>query len=551
MEKAALLREIKPHKALLRQLGAVKGLAGAATLSAAALTAELLDTVLQDSLSIEKAVPLLMVLLFVLSLRAGLTFPAKRLSCRLSLSVQENIRRRLHLSLLHASPLAPAIKSGGRLSALFLETVDGLDRFFTVCLPGLLELLVLVPFFLLSMLFIDLPTALLFLLTLPIAPFLLYLIGRLTKKRSERQWQQLQQLDSRFAELLRGIPMLKLFNRSREQQCIIQKDSEAFSQASLDVLELAFLSSFILELITTLAIALIAVSIGLRLIYGDVSFFTAFWVLLLAPEFYQPLRQSGTAFHAGMEALSAARELESFSAAAPFLQDAPATGIGSPKAQAVRFSKVSCRYPQRQALALNKLSFVAVGGSITALAGTSGSGKSTVFSLLLGAMQPSSGNIELDGQPLSSLSSAERRAFITYVPQEPHLLTASLRENLSLGRTGCTDNMLCQALCAAGLEELLSLPAGLDTDMGDGTTCLLSTGQRRRLGLARALIHPSPVLLLDEITAGLDAAAEKQILEAICSLAGKHTILLASHRPATLKIAYTVIWLDAGKEALT
>lgn len=551
MEKAALLREIKPHKALLRQLGAVKGLAGAATLSAAALTAELLDTVLQDSLSIEKAVPLLMVLLFVLSLRAGLTFPAKRLSCRLSLSVQENIRRRLHLSLLHASPLAPAIKSGGRLSALFLETVDGLDRFFTVCLPGLLELLVLVPFFLLSMLFIDLPTALLFLLTLPIAPFLLYLIGRLTKKRSERQWQQLQQLDSRFAELLRGIPMLKLFNRSREQQCIIQKDSEAFSQASLDVLELAFLSSFILELITTLAIALIAVSIGLRLIYGDVSFFTAFWVLLLAPEFYQPLRQSGTAFHAGMEALSAARELESFSAAAPFLQDSPATGIGSPKAQAVRFSKVSCRYPQRQALALNKLSFVAVGGSITALAGTSGSGKSTVFSLLLGAMQPSSGNIELDGQPLSSLSSAERRAFITYVPQEPHLLTASLRENLSLGRTGCTDNMLCQALCAAGLEELLSLPAGLDTDMGDGTTCLLSTGQRRRLGLARALIHPSPVLLLDEITAGLDAAAEKQILEAICSLAGKHTILLASHRPATLKIAYTVIWLDAGKEALT
>ena len=551
MEKAALLREIKPHKALLRQLGAVKGLAGAATLSAAALTAELLDTVLQDSLSIEKAVPLLMVLLFVLSLRAGLTFPAKRLSCRLSLSVQENIRRRLHLSLLHASPLAPAIKSGGRLSALFLETVDGLDRFFTVCLPGLLELLVLVPFFLLSMLFIDLPTALLFLLTLPIAPFLLYLIGRLTKKRSERQWQQLQQLDSRFAELLRGIPMLKLFNRSREQQCIIQKDSEAFSQASLDVLELAFLSSFILELITTLAIALIAVSIGLRLIYGDVSFFTAFWVLLLAPEFYQPLRQSGTAFHAGMEALSAARELESFSAAAPFLQDSPATGIGSPKAQAVRFSKVSCRYPQRQALALNKLSFVAVGGSITALAGTSGSGKSTVFSLLLGAMQPSSGNIELDGQPLSSLSSAERRAFITYVPQEPHLLTASLRENLSLGRTGCTDNMLCQALCAAGLEELLSLPAGLDTDMGDGTTCLLSTGQRRRLGLARALIHPSPVLLLDEITAGLDAAAEKQILEAICSLAGKHTILLASHRPATLKIADTVIWLDAGKEALT
>ncbi len=551
MEKAALLREIKPHKALLRQLGAVKGLAGAATLSAAALTAELLDTVLQDSLSIEKALPLLMVLLFVLSLRAGLTFPAKRLSCRLSLSVQENIRRRLHLSLLHASPLAPAIKSGGRLSALFLETVDGLDRFFTVCLPGLLELLVLVPFFLLSMLFIDLPTALLFLLTLPIAPFLLYLIGRLTKKRSERQWQQMQQLDSRFAELLRGIPMLKLFNRSREQQCIIQKDSEAFSQASLDVLELAFLSSFILELITTLAIALIAVSIGLRLIYGDVSFFTAFWVLLLAPEFYQPLRQSGTAFHAGMEALSAARELESFSAAAPFLQDAPATGIGSPKAPAVRFSKVSCRYPQRQALALNELSFMAVGGSITALAGTSGSGKSTVFSLLLGAMQPSSGNIELDGQPLSSLSSAERRAFITYVPQEPHLLTASLRENLSLGRTGCTDNMLCQALCAAGLEELLSLPAGLDTDMGDGTTCLLSTGQRRRLSLARALIHPSPVLLLDEITTGLDAAAEKQILEAICSLAGEHTILLASHRPTTLKIADTVIWLDAGKEALT
>lgn len=580
MKKTVLLQELKSRKHMLGAMAILELLRGLLSFGAAYALAALLDSLFQGAFTWEKAVPWLGVLFFAVCCRSLLHYPCSILPARLALNVQEALRQRLHDTLLQIPPLTANRLAGGHLAGLCTDVVEGTAGFYTVCLPIVLQLAVLMPFYLCIALWLDQATALLFFLTLPIAPFLLYLIGNLTRKRSRQQWQKLLLLDRRLQELLRGIPMLKLFNRSKEQEAIVRQDSLAFSQATMQVLQTAFISAFALELITTLSIALIAVSCGLRLLYGEISFFTAFLILLLAPEFYQPLRQSGTAFHAAMEAFTAAEKITEFlagekhfspyaqapansaapigftAAVSPVSADTPdnhnisgnsvtavlpaastatvTSAICSSVPPSVTFSHVSCAYPGSNAMVISDLSFAAPAGKITALTGTSGSGKSTVFLLLTGTLQPTSGSISF--RPSTSC---------THVPQNIHIFSASLRDNLLLGRKAISDKQLTEALKKSALHHwFMALPHGLDTQLGDGSALALSAGECRRLGLARALLQPAPVLLLDEITAGLDNATEKTVLQTILALSGRHTILLATHRPAAIAIAHHVINLD-------
>ena len=548
MNRDYLLHLLKPYTWQLARLGVLQLLRGASSVLAAAVTAWLLDGIFLQHLSMEKAVPWFVVLLFGILLRSLLLLPILRIAAALSLTIQENFRQKLHAAIRSRSPLDPSLASSGRLLSLALESVDGLDDFLQHSLPQFLETALLLPFFLLITLLIDPPTALIFLLTAPIAPFLLYLIGHLTKEKSQQQWLRLQQLSSHFAELLRGLPMLKLFNRSQAQQALVQKDSEAFSQASLQVLQLAFVSAFALELITTLSIAIIAVSIGLRLLAGQLPFFTAFFALLLAPEFYQPLRQSGIAFHAGIQAHTAASELLAF---LPSQQTVPPKAPVQMKAPPdLRFSQVCCRYPGQRGPVLRGLSFYAPAGKITVLTGPSGAGKSTILALLLKQLPLDAGKIMLSGLPFQQISAEDWPHHIAYVPQEPHIFQASLAENIALSNVPADTTALQAALQAAGLEDWYSsLPAGISTPLGDGVRPL-SNGQRRRLGLARALYRPAALLLLDEITAGLDSTTEQHILDTLQDLRYHRTIFMAAHRPAVQKIADNIIELDAGKEML-
>jgi len=550
MNRDFVLQLLKPYRKNLAALGLLQLLRGAAAVLAAAATAWLLDGFFLRQLAIEKAVPWFVVLLFAVVLRSLVQLPVLRITGAVSLSVQEGFRRRLHEAIGRRSPLDPSLASSGRLLSLALESVDGLDDFFRHFLPQALEAVLLLPFFLLVTLWVEPATALVFLVTAPIGPFLLYLIGRLTREKSQRQWQQLQKLSSHFAELLRGLPMLKLFNRSQAQEACVLQDSQAFSQASLQVLQLAFVSAFALELITTLSIALIAVSIGLRLLAGQLSFFTAFFALLLAPEFYQPLRQSGAAFHAGIQAHTAASSLLDF--LAPEEHRSPAVQNSLQQLRIppdIRFCQVHCGYPGRQDTVLRGLSFYAPAGKITLLTGTSGAGKSTVLALLLKQLQPAAGEIQVSSLPFQRFSPAEWPCHLAYVPQEPHIFQASLRENIILSPEPSLDDRQAEsALRAAGLASWYQrLPQGMDTLLGDGFRSM-SCGQRRRLGIARALYRQTSLLLLDEITAGLDAASEQQILHTLRELRGDHTILMVAHRPALRKIADQIILLDGGKE---
>lgn len=546
MDKHIVFTVLEPYRKKLIVLMLFELCTGICAAGVAWDTAYILNGVFLHHMGFDEAAPYLQVLLFVICLRSFLLLPLTATADSISLAVRDNIRQQLHAALLTRSPLSADLTGGGELLTLALETTDGLDDFFSRFLPQLLEALVLLPFFFAIAAGADFWIAMIFLITLPIAPFLLYLIGRLTQAASAAQWLRLTDLSQGFAELLRGMSMLKIFNRSHSQLALLHTLSEDFSAASLHVLRLAFVSAFVLELITTLSIALISVSVGLRLLAGTLSFEIAFFALLISPEFYRPLRQSGIAFHAGMNAATAAKKLLSFI----HMPDAhTSTGQYSMQTQmppTLRFSEVSYHYPGRAALVLEKVSFDIPAGSFTVLTGTSGSGKSTVLRLLMQLDTPQDGHIYINNLRLANIEPQNWHQHVTYVPQDPHLFRASLRDNVTLFAKSADEAAVQRALQAAALTELAEGPTGAGRMLGEGYAAL-SAGQMRRLGLARAIYRSTPILLLDEITAGLDAENERLVLAAIIRLCHRRTIVMAAHRPSVLKLADKIISLDAGR----
>ena len=496
----------------------------------------------KDITHIAETAPVLLALFLMLCLQTGINYRQQTFWKKISADMREHYRQLLHQQL-PCSPTAPR-----DYSLLALETVDALDNLYTKILPLLTALLIRLPLLLTAMLVIDPLTALLFALTLPIAPFLLYLIGQATKKASQREWHHLEALTSGFHELLQGMVMLKLFRQDRHQREQLASLSQSFATASLTVLQLAFVSSFALELITTLSIALIAVSTGLRLLSDGLSFSTAFFVLLLAPKFYEPLRQGGLAFHAFMDAHTAWQKL----------QDILFDGVlASPTGHleqlqippAVFLDALCYRYPSTPIAVIQQLTLTIPADRITLITGSSGSGKTTLLKLLAGLCQPDSGTISLNDHPLATMAEASRQKLIAYVPQEPHLFAANLRDNTCLFQS-VPDERIRQALRLASLEKWYhALPQGLDTPLGQGGLPL-SEGQRKRLGLARALLQNRPITLLDEPTAGMDEALEAQVLRAITVFSRHRTVIIVSHRPAVKDIADTIVELEPGGDPL-
>ena len=484
-----------------------------------------------------------MLFLCVLSMSL-LRLPKGRIDAQLSHRLRLSARTALHKSMLHTDRNA-----SGALT-LTLERVDALDPFFHTVLPTMIAGVTLIPLILIVTVFADPLSALLFLVTLPIAPFLLFLIGKATRRASERQWDKMQSLTNGFGELVRAAMTLKIFRRINTEGAHLARMSHSFAEASLSVLRLAFVSAFALELITTLSIALIAVSIGLRLLEGMMPFQTAFFVLILAPLFYQPLREGGIAFHAAMDAKTAETALLPYMDL-PSTTDEAHSQILSPPA--VRTENLSYRYPLTAEEVLTDLTLSFPAGKSTVLAGPSGIGKSTLLLLLAGQIAPSEGKIVLsDGAGegnsfnLAQLSEKTRTHLITYVPQEPHIFTTTLAENVSLWLENASDKTVTEALEAAALGDFLrTLPEGLRTPLGQGGQPL-SAGQRHRLGLARAFFQNRPIVLLDEITAGLDGETEALVMDALTRFAHHRTLILTSHRPALIAWADHVITLGGG-----
>lgn len=529
---------------------AVLGACGAASLA--------IDQVFLGKGSLSTTAPVLLVLFVMLGALHFIGLWQSRLQQSLSGAVRKDVREKLHVRLLSEEGQTDQ-RFTRELLPLALESTDALDAWYTRVLPVVLGIAITMPCLLLAAFLVDPMTGLLMLVTVPIAPFLLYLIGRVTREASEAQWRAMNRFSAGLAEILRALPTLKLFAREQAERQRVRGLSEDFAGAALRVLQLSFVSAFALELITTLAIAIIAVSIGLRLLYGQLTFTAAFFVLLLTPEFYQPLRLSGTAFHSGMTALTAESSLDaSASQGVPVAQASLSTSstrgvpVGDASApQGVNVAQTSLspsttregaltvrglsfRYPGSPLPLLSGIQFTVPKGSLTVLAGPSGCGKTTLLRLLAGLLTPESGQIT-------------RADALSYVPQEPHLYNATLFENITLFQQGYDEASVHKALKALCLSEWAeALPQGLETLLGEGGQSL-SQGQRKRLGLARALVQDRPLILLDEPTAALDERTAATIREVLLALKenGRHTLFVISHDERLQAAADTVLDLDA------
>lgn len=543
--KSILFQMLHSQRRSLSIRVAVELLHGGLTILAAWNTAAIVNTVFLGHGGLAETASELLMLFLCIFAMALLRLPKSRIEAQLSDDLRLYCRHALHRELLAHG------QSGAGVLTLTLERVDALDPWFRTLLPTMIAGVVIIPLVLLVTAVVDPLSALLFLVTLPIAPFLLYLIGKATRRASERQWDEMRTLTDGFGDLVRAAATLKIFRRVDAEGHHLAQMSHAFSEASLAVLRLAFVSSFALELITTLSIALIAVSIGLRLMDGGMTFHAAFFVLILAPQFYQPLREGGIAFHAAMDAATAEKAL------APYL-DAPPSITGTHDQilapPSVRTEALTYRYPLTDEAVLTDLTLSFPAGKSTVIAGDSGSGKSTLLLLLAGQRPPSEGMIMLaDGAgtahsyDLARLTEETRTALITYVPQEPHIFGASLAENVTLWTRDAADAEITAALEAAALGDFLrALPDGLYTRLGMGGHPL-SAGERHRLGLARALFQDRPIVLLDEVTAGLDEETERCVIDALTVFSHHRTMILTAHRPALIAWADQVVTL--GGEA--
>ena len=535
------MRPVDPR--LFRQAGAARGyLAVTVALGAAGtvlilLQAGLLATALADAahgIGIAALAGTLAWLGVVLAGRAAAAAGGEAAALRAAAEVKSGLRRRLSA---HALRLGPAWLGGqraGEIAALATKGLDGLDAYFARYLPQLMLAVVVPVAVVIRVAFADWLSAVIIVVTLPLIPVFGILIGWHTRAQTQRQWRLLALLGGHFLDVVSGLPTLTLFGRARAQAAVIEEVTNAHRKATMTTLRVAFLSALALELTASLATALVAVEIGLRLLAGHIGYQTALVVLLLTPEAYLPLRNVGGQFHASTEGVTAARRafeiLDTPLPARAVTPDAVSADVDLSR-EDIALHTVTLSHPGRGQPALDEVSLTIRPGELIVLTGPSGAGKSSLLSLLLRFATPTSGVITAGAVDLTQIPADRWRSQIAWVPQHPHLFTATVAENIALGQPSTRREDIVAAARMAGADDFIRrLPDGYDTVLAEGARSL-SAGQRQKLALARAFLRPAPVLLLDEPTAHLDPVSADRIMAVIDGQMADRTIILVTHRP--------------------
>jgi len=461
--------------------------------------------------------------------RAALMWLTTWLAHRSAAAVKSQLRH----DIMAATLDQPGGTSSASLVTLMTQGLDGLDGYFSKYLPQLV-LAVTVPLLAGAViLYSDWTSALIIAVTVPLIPLFMAMVGWTTEARVRRRYRYQTRLARHFADLVAGLPTLQVFGRAKAQAEGLRRTEDANRSETMGTLRISFLSALVLELVSTLSVAIVAVTIGTRLVYYGIDFRTALFVLILAPEVYLPIRQVGVHYHDSADGIAAAEaafvEIDRMRAQLP---DA-AVGQGPIVVDALTHS-------YGDVVALPATSFVLAPGEVVALSGPSGGGKSTLLAALLGFLTPTAGSVTVDGLGPDATSGRMWRRRFAYVAQTPGMIAGTVGDNVRLADPQAGDDEVREVLAAAGAPDL-----ELDHQVGDEAEGL-SAGERRRVGIARALLRirrDADVLVLDEPTAGLDADSEATVVESV--RASGASAIVVSHRPAVLAAADRVVRIGA------
>ena len=457
-----------------------------------------------------------------------------------------HLRQQVLARLFREGPALVSRLGTGNAVTLVLEGAEQVETYLRLVLPKIAGVLI-VPLVLLLFAFpLDWVSGLIMLIVFPFIVFYMVLLGKTAKAEADKQHDEFNRLANHFVDTLRGIDTLKLFGRSRSRGKTVFEASERLRRATMKTLRTAILSGAVLDLFSTFSLAAVAIMLGFRLVDGTIAFFPALVVLIMVPEYFKPIREYASDYHASLDGKTALASMLEAAAEPAVLAPAARSANRAPHAwsesSVFQARDVSFAYEGHQAL--HDVSFEARGFSKVGIVGASGSGKSTLVNLLGGFAAPSSGGFHAD------LACPEWQKQLVYIPQDPYLFHASLRENIAFYRPDADEGQIEQAVRAVGLEELVqSLPQGLDTLIGEGARAL-SGGQAQRIALARALLDPSRrILLFDEPTAHLDIETELELKERMLPLMEGHLVFFATHRLHWIHDMDVVLVLEDGRIA--
>lgn len=552
-----LLREARQSQTAFLLSICLGLMAGIFSVFQAREVSKLIGQVFLQGKDLESVSRIIISVFIIMVLRAGFIWGGELSASAGARRIKHGLRQRLYTHITDIGPAYLRSEAGeteartGELINVATEGVDAIEIYYSQYLPQI-ALAALIPLAILVFVFpSDFLSGIVLLVTVPLLPVFMYLIGSTAETLTRKQWRGLSRMSAYFLDVLQGLVTLKSLGRSRDQVEVIKKVSEQYRQTTMGVLRVTFLSALVLELIATLSTAVVAVEIGIRLLYGKLAFEQAFFVLLLAPEFYLPLRLLGTRFHAGMAGVEAAKRIfELFDI--PTAKDtqvfgnenrSPTTANSPPS---ISFKDVSYNYSNNRPV-LQGVSFDLPAGKMTALMGASGAGKTTLTWLLLRFLQPQNGEIFVDGKRLSEIPAFQWRNNLAWVPQIPYLFNDTVAGNIKLARPGATEADIQQAAHLAHADEFINqLPQGYATLIGE-RGARLSAGQAQRIALARAFLKDAPLLILDEATSHLDPETDALLQESLTRLSHGRTVLVIAHHRSTLARVDQVINISHGQ----
>jgi len=535
-----LARAARWHLATCVALGVASA---ALVITQAHLLAAGVARVVERSVGAGALAGLLVALTAVVAARAVVAGLTEAASQRAAAGVKSELR---HALVVHATRLGPGGEGAAQraeVATLAVDGLDDLDPYFSRYLPQLALAAVVPPAVIVTMVLADLTSAVIVVLTVPLIPVFMVLIGLATEAATAKRWRALARLSHHFLDVATGLPTLKAFGRGRAQVETVRRITDDYRTTTMATLRVAFLSSLVLELLATLSVALVAVSVGLRLVHGDLELETGLLVIILAPEAYLPIREVGTRFHAAADGVAASDRvfaiLDMPVAMGGEITDVPDLRDGGE----LRATGVAITHAGRDGFAPGPVDLHVRVGEVVALVGPSGAGKTSLLAAVLGTAPVAAGAITVAGGgrtvPLAELDRAAWRRQLTWVDQSPFLVDGMVADNVRVAAPDATDVEVRAALDAM---DLGSLP--LDRPVGERGR-LLSAGERRRVALARAALRDAPLVLLDEPTAGLDADSEATVVAAIRRLAADRAVLVAAHRPTAIAAADRVILVSA------